>query len=224
VGFTRIMFDEKSQDSSKKLLNWQFILFIILVVVGLSAIVFGLHTLISLSNESYPLEEAAPIASNSALLTTIQGFIYVDLAGAVKNPGIYQLAVGSRLATVISKSGGFTSQADAESISRELNLAQRLKDGDKIYISSQEEKEYQQSAAEFCQGLGGDPSQVSGESLTLISINNATASEIQTLEGIGEKRVEEILAGRPYQSLSELVEKEILTESLFGKIQNQLKL
>jgi len=220
------MFDEKTQTvfKNRKFFNWQFVLFIVLALIGLGAVVFGLYTLTSFSSQSYLVGETASVASNSAFLSFPQGFIYIDLGGAVKKPGIYQLAVGSRLATAVSQAGGFTTQADSKYVSQELNLAQKLKDGDKIYIYSQAEKEYQQSAVEFCQGLNSVSSQVIDDGLAQISVNNATADDLQTLDGIGEKRAEEILASRPYRSLGELVEREVLTENLFGKIKNQLKL
>ena len=222
--FTGAMFDEKPPASSKKLFSWQLILFIVLALIGLAGIVFGLYTLTVFSNQGCIVEESIPEASASALLPFSQGLIYVDLAGAVKDPGIYQLAAGSRLATAIDQAGGFIPQTDAAYVSQELNLAKKLKDGDKIYIFSQEEREYHQDAIEFCQKLNTSSTQVDNQGIAQISINNASAEDLQTLEGIGEKRTEEILAGRPYQSLGELVEKEILTESLFNKIQNQIKL
>ncbi len=151
------MFDEKPLISSKKLFNWQLITFIVLSLIGLVSVIAGFYFLTTFSNESCIVEEAVPEASNSALLSFPQGLIYVDLAGAVKKPGIYQLAAGSRLATVIDMAGGFTTQADSAHVSQELNLSQRLKDSDKIYIFSQEEKKYQQDAIGFCQTLNGAP-------------------------------------------------------------------
>lgn len=222
--FTRIVFNEKPPVSSKKLFNWQLIIFIILSLIGLVSVIAGFYFLTAFSNSSCFIEENVPEASNSALLSFTQGLIYVDLAGAVKKPGIYQLTVGSRLATVIDMAGGFTTQADSAHVSQELNLAQRLNDGDKIYIFSQEERKYQQDASEFCQALNNTLSQVDGQNSSQISINTASIKDLQSLEGIGEKRAEEILAGRPYQNLSELVEREVITSSLFNKIQNQLKL
>lgn len=128
------------------------------------------------------------------------------------------------MAAAINQAGGFTTQADPAYASQTLNLAQKLSDGDKIYIFSQEEREYQQAAAEFCQSLNTTSSPVDSGVGSQISINSASAKALQDLEGIGEKRAGEILAGRPYQSLGELVEKKVLTASLFNKIQNQLKL
>lgn len=218
------MFKEKPAALSKKSFNWQLLLFIILALVGLAAVVFGLYSLTTFSNQSFLAAETIPEASNSAFPTSPQGYIYVDLAGAVKTPGIYQLAVGSRLATVIDEAGGFTVQADLDYIAQDLNLAQKLKDGAKIYIISQVETDYQQTAVDFCQSLSAAPTQDSGTSTGQISINSASAEDLESLEGIGEKRAGDIMAGRPYQSLQELVEREVLTANLFSKIKNQLKL
>jgi len=218
------MFEEKPPALSKKLFNWQLVVFTVLSLIGLVSVIAGFYFLTTFSNSSCFIEETASEASNSASLSFSSGLIYVDLAGAVKKPGVYQLAVGSRLATVIDMAGGFTTNADPTHVSQELNLAQRLNDGDKIYIFSQEERAHQQDAVEFCQVLNNTSTQANGQNESQISINTASIKDLQSLEGIGEKRAEEILAGRPYQNLNELVERKVLAVSLFNKIQNQLKL
>lgn len=53
-----------------------------------------------------------------------QDLITVDVKGAVKSPGIYDLPVGSRVNDAVQKAGGLTEQADSKS----LNLAQKVSD------------------------------------------------------------------------------------------------
>lgn len=58
----------------------------------------------------------------------------VDLAGAVKNPGVYKVSSGSRLSDLISLGGGFVSDVSSLWVSKNLNLSQSVSDGQKIYI------------------------------------------------------------------------------------------
>lgn len=58
----------------------------------------------------------------------------VDLAGAVKKPGVYVLPLGSRLSDLITLGGGFTSDVSALWVSKNLNLSQNVSDGEKVYI------------------------------------------------------------------------------------------
>lgn len=85
---------------------------------------------------------------------------YVHLTGAVKSPGVYPISIGMRLFEVIALAGGFTSQADRESV----NLARAVTDGEQIIVS------------------GAGESQVNDG---LIHLNKATAADFDKLPGIG---------------------------------------
>ena len=60
--------------------------------------------------------------------------IKVDLAGAVKSPGVYTLKVNSRLGDLLALGGGFVSETSALWVSKNLNLSQSVSDGQKVYI------------------------------------------------------------------------------------------
>lgn len=60
--------------------------------------------------------------------------IIVDLSGAVNKPGLYTLKYGSRLGDLLSLGGGFTNEASVLWVSKNVNLALKLQDGDKIYV------------------------------------------------------------------------------------------
>ena len=64
-----------------------------------------------------------------------QDLITVDVKGAVKSPGIYDLPVGSRINDAVQKAGGLTDNADSKSI----NLAQRISDEALVYVPNKEE-------------------------------------------------------------------------------------
>ena len=58
--------------------------------------------------------------------------IYVHVTGAVRNPNVYRLAPGSRVIHAIKAAGGAKNDADLDA----LNLAERMSDGDKLYVPS----------------------------------------------------------------------------------------
>lgn len=71
-----------------------------------------------------------------------QDLITVDVKGAVKSPGIYDLPVGSRVNDAVQKAGGLTEQADSKS----LNLAQKVSDEALVYVPTKGEESASQQA------------------------------------------------------------------------------
>lgn len=65
-----------------------------------------------------------------------QDLITVDVKGAVKSPGIYDLPVGSRVNDAVQKAGGLTEQAE----SKALNLAQKVSDEALVYVPTRGEE------------------------------------------------------------------------------------
>ncbi len=142
--------------------------------------------------------------------------ISVDVSGAVKNAGVYQLNNESRVTDAISVAGGFLDQANKEFISKYLNLAQKLSDGSKIYIPFEGE-----SLAG--QGQAGSSGIVAGTGIqSKININTATQTEIESLPGIGPVTAAKIISQRPYRQVEELIEKKIVGQSVFEKIKDSV--
>lgn len=145
------------------------------------------------------------------------GIIVVDVGGAVNEPGVFELKTGSRINDAIQLSGDFSSKADEYYINKVLNLSERLNDGDKIYIPTAEEAiEAEQSQ---------ENSYIKTSSSTgVVSINTASSEELMELDGIGEKRAEDIINERPYGSIDEMVERGVITESIFEKIKVKISI
>ena len=102
--------------------------------------------------------------------------IYVEIAGAVNNPGVYALPYDARVYELVEKAGGLTEDADTT----DLNQAQKMEDGTKIVVYTVAEKEaYEQQSAVNSDGK--------------ININLATEEELQTLPGIGESKAQAIV-------------------------------
>lgn len=129
-------------------------------------------------------EKAEPQTSSSEE----SEFLTVDVKGAVKNPGIYQLKKTSRINDAIQKAGGLTTDADSKSI----NLAQKLTDEAVVYVATVGE-----NAASVASGTGQSStlgtSEVASQKGNKVNLNTANLSELQTVSGIGQKRAQDIL-------------------------------
>lgn len=135
--------------------------------------------------------------------------IVVDIGGGVVKPGVYTLSQGSRLKDLLVLAGGLSHDADRENFDRAFNMAELVKDGEKIYIPKLTENNVIDSKI---------PDSTSGK----ISVNKATRDSLMTISGIGESRATKIIENRPYKSLEELVERKVLSQSLFEEIKSKL--
>lgn len=124
-----------------------------------------------------------------------QDLITVDVKGAVKAPGIYDLPVGSRVNDAVQKAGGLTEQADSKS----LNLAQKVSDETLVYVPTKGEEASQQSGS-------GATSSTSKEKK--VNLNKASLEELKQVKGLGGKRAQDIIdhreANGKFKSVDEL--------------------
>ncbi|MDD5416239.1 MAG: helix-hairpin-helix domain-containing protein [Candidatus Daviesbacteria bacterium] len=148
-----------------------------------------------------------------------QKMISVDVSGAVKTPGVYQLKDGSRIEDAVVASGGFAETANTEYVSKYLNMAQKLSDGSKVYVPFAGE---QVSGSQV--GAIAKTTTLSGASAITakVNINTATQAELETLDGIGTSRASDIISGRPYQAAEDLFNKKIVGKAVFEKIKDQI--
>ncbi|MCY7084599.1 helix-hairpin-helix domain-containing protein [Streptococcus oralis] len=125
-----------------------------------------------------------------------QDLITVDVKGAVKSPGIYDLPVGSRVHDAVQKAGGLTEEADSKS----LNLAQKVSDEALVYVPTKGEEAASQQAAS-----GTSPSTSKEKK---INLNKASLEELKQVKGLGGKRAQDIIdhreANGKFKSVDEL--------------------
>ena len=125
-----------------------------------------------------------------------QDLITVDVKGAVKSPGIYDLPVGSRVNDAVQKAGGLTEQADSKS----LNLAQKVSDEALVYVPTKgEESASQQTSSGTASSTSKDKK---------VNINKASLEELKQVKGLGGKRAQDIVdhreANGKFKSVDEL--------------------
>ena len=133
--------------------------------------------------------------------------IMVYVCGAVANPGVVEMDSGSRVVDAIGLAGGMTGDADETY----LNLAEKLQDGEKVYVPTREEVE-QWTLEE--------------QGNTLININTATLEGLCELPGIGESKAADIIAYRekngPFEAVEDIMKVTGIKLSLYEKIADRI--
>ena len=137
---------------------------------------------------------AAPDTVNDA-------YICIYVSGSVINPGVYNLAEGSRVYEAIEMAGGAAPGADLASI----NLAKPLTDAEMVYVPAEGEAPSASYAAGAAPMSAAGGAQGSG----LVNINTAGVEELKTLNGIGDSLAQAIVDDRerngPFTSVDDLV-------------------
>src|SRR5919109_2199395 len=123
---------------------------------------------------------SAPAAKERGKTRTI----YVHVGGAVRRPGLYRLEDGARVDDAIRAAGGVLEDANLDA----LNLAAKVKDGDKILVPSKNGQGETQAAA----GDSGAAAARGG----LVNLNTATVADLDTLPGIGPALAQRIISYR----------------------------
>lgn len=152
--------------------------------------------------------------------------ILVHVAGAVEQPGLYQLDSGARVNDALVAAGGLSASADRDWFEQTVNLAQKLNDGVKLYIP--EKGEYQSdpgSAKSYDPGsskVAGQQTSIFAETEGKISLNNASLEQLKTLPGIGAVYAQKIIDNRPFTSIDQVKNIEGIGDKTFEKIKDQL--
>ena len=156
------------------------------VIGGILLILVGVGGLFSKKEESVEettVVETTVLADKTEVSTTQETVIFVDIKGAVKNPGVYQMKVGDRVKDALDAAGGLTEEAD----SQKVNLAKRLEDQMVIVVPK-----FGEEAEEIPAGETRQEATKEGK----VNINTATVEELKTLKGVGEKKAEAIIEYR----------------------------
>ena len=142
-------------------------------------------------------------ADGVALPTASSGGVVVDVAGAVRNPGVYRLEPGARVHEAIQAAGGARRGAQLGA----LNRAAALVDGQQVLVLGPGSATGGASAA----GSGGGAAAAAGTGGApggLVNINSADVAALDALPGIGEVTASKIVADRaasgPFATIDDL--------------------
>lgn len=148
--------------------------------VAVALLLVGARAIRAEGGESAPPSAvAAPTDGGSIEIGGGGGDLVVDVAGAVRRPGVYRLPEGARVVDAIARAGGVAGSAVLEGINR----AARLTDGQQVVVPGQAATAAAGAVAEDAPiGLGG-----------------ATAEQLETIEGIGPVTAAKIVEYRDSQ-------------------------
>lgn len=140
--------------------------------------------------------------------------IKVDIKGAVKDPGVYEIKKESRVSDLIKLAGGVTPEADLDAV----NLSKKLSDEDCVVI-------YKVGAADKIQNSQSKTSTATLSNTTavnaIVNINTADIEELKTLTGIGDVKAAGIIKYREenggFQSVEELTKVDGIGEKTLSK-------
>lgn len=148
--------------------------------------------------------------------TVVAEELVVQAAGAVGRPGVFRLPADARVDDLVREAGGLTPDADADRV----NLAAPVADGERVWVPRRGEVDPPEVVAgsgggngEGSTGAGaaatGGPDGTSTEP-EVVDLNSATATDLDTLPGVGPATATAILAYRDEQgafsSVDELLE------------------
>ena len=186
------------------------------VIGGILLILVGVGGLFSKKEESVEETEVVVttvLAEKTEVSTTQETVIFVDIKGAVKNPGVYQMKVGDRVKDALEAAGGLTEEAD----SQKVNLAKRLEDQMVIVVPKVGEE-----AEEIPAGETRNEATKEGK----VNINTATVEELKTLKGVGEKKAEAIIEYRKkngsFKTKEDLMKVRGIGKKLFESFQERI--
>jgi competence protein ComEA len=177
----------------------------LIVVVVATLLGAGLWYMRSLPR---PVDISAPIDAVSPAVSQVSGAtgsvspspetIIVDVAGWVRQPGVYEFASGDRVIDAVNRAGGAKNGADLTS----LNLAAPLTDGTQIVIPK--------PGATTAGGTDTSGTGSTSGGATLININSASETELEDLPGVGPVTAAAIIDYRtqngPFAAVDDLID------------------
>jgi competence protein ComEA len=151
--------------------------------------------------------------------TTEDSIIKVDIKGAVKKPGVYEIIIGSRIINLIELAGGVTEDADLSV----TNLSIKVEDQNCIEIRTKKEVQEMKDLQ-----VNTNISEVSRSIVKsdIVNINTASKEELKTLIGIGDAKADAIIKYREenggFKSVEELTSVSGIGEKTLEKFMDKV--
>lgn len=142
------------------------------------------------------------------------GTIFVEVSGAVLNPGVYELPQESRVFQAITLAGGLKEDA----VTDQINQAEKMNDGQKIYVYTQEEIQQKKEEKPIQEQRAREDGK--------IDLNCADKDMLMTLQGIGAARADAILSYREkrggFSGIEELMQVEGIKKKTYEKLKDHI--
>ncbi|MGH9184129.1 MAG: helix-hairpin-helix domain-containing protein [Acidimicrobiales bacterium] len=185
-----------------------------------AAALVGVLAVVALRPPPAPPELTLPVAGpagGAAAVTTTTGPVPVvaHAAGAVREPGVYRLPPGARVAELVEAAGGAAESADLD----RLNLAAPLSDGQRVYVP--------RAGEPVPVPEEGDGPTPAGDDGTVVDLNSAGAGELEALPGVGPAIARAILDERErrgrFTSVEQLIDVRGIGEAKLAQLRDLVR-
>lgn len=194
------------------------ILLLIVIVVGVGIVLYKNIN----SEDNFVINRASDISENNPAIQIEVPPLIIHIAGAVMNPGVYQLESTDRIVDAVKIAGGATEEANLDLI----NLAALLKDGQKINIPYKTYSETGEEINTNTYNYVASAYSSSGSTSAKININTANANMLQNLPGIGPVLSERIIEYRNQNGLfgviDDIIDVSGIAEKKYEGIKDQI--
>ena len=180
------------------------LILLVLAIAALGGTMYGF-------SQQSKTEVLDPAAASST--EAVQATVTVYITGAVNKPGVVTAAEGSRIADCVNLAGGLLPTAASD----RLNMAQVVKDGQKISVPEKAQNGNTEKSAD------GNKADGNGN---LININTADAQTLDSLPGVGPSTAKKIIEYREsegnFQDISDLKKIKGIGEAKFAKLKDKI--
>lgn len=157
------------------------------------------------------------------ILEETEETIIVDIGGAVATPMVVELPGGARINDAIKAAGGTTKKADLS----DVNRAQVLEDGQKIFIPSLVDNELGDIGNSNKNSVVKDEGFISENFVPeKININTANSEQLRTLNGVGPATAEKIIRYResdgPFKKIEDIKNVDGIGDKTFEKLKDYI--
>lgn len=191
------------------------------LIVGVGLIVIGVG--LSWKDKLTKSDKAEVVKVVTPTVVQSNNNVIFDIEGEVMRPGVYKLAKGSRISDALAAAGGLAAQADREWVKMNINRAEVLADGMKIFIPKLNEQITRNN-----QQLRPDSEILGVQKSGIININTAGVEELDKLVGIGPAMAGRIIEYREknggFKDINEIKLVSGIGDKLFEKIKDKISI
>lgn len=172
----------------------------------------------SANNQAITTNTALKSTKNTTNAPSTGGLLQVYAVGAIKNPGIYRLAAGSRVYQLLAAAGGPLPEANLVA----LNLAAPLSDGEEVYVAKiGETPPSSAGGSSSAKNSTNTPTTATG---VLVNINTASTTELRQQLHVSSTTANNIVNYRTqhgsYNSVDQLLQ--VISESIYNRIKGMV--
>ena len=160
--------------------------------------------------------------SESSNITKTNGKAMVDIKGAVKKPGVYEVKDSMRVNDVIELSGGLNDNADRKNI----NMAAKITDQQIIYIPVKGEVKDNANLNSKSDTMTSSNSSKDNANQAAVNINSASKEDLLKLNGVGDKKADQIINYRQeqgeFKSIDDLKKVQGIGDKIFDSLKDSI--